>query len=335
MDEIGRQQAAKLGRYFEKHPVEAVFCSPLCRSRETASIISGGVLPVLEKEKLTELYMGEWENLPFQELKKIRNGIEQEPLQGEGRRVGKYRIEHAIQEILEETKEDVAVVAHAGVNCCFLSGILGVPLEVSRQITQPYGGISKVIVDENGGLQIDALGRKPEEVPDRAECEEMWEHYGTPEQVRRHCIAVADVAVRLGKMLLARGRYSEETMNLDLIESAALLHDVARSRSLHAEEGAKILIREGYPEVADIIRQHHQLDGEVLDEAAIVYLADKLVYKDQEVTLRERFAQSEKKCKTPEAMQAHDRRLQQAEKIRKMFLAAVESSTNNKIQVGA
>jgi hypothetical protein len=40
--------------------------------------------------------------------------------------------------------------------------------------------------------------------------------------------------------------------------------------------------------------------GEALDEAAVVYMADKLTAGSQDrVTLRERFEKSEKKCLTP------------------------------------
>ncbi|MDO5417350.1 MAG: histidine phosphatase family protein [Lachnospiraceae bacterium] len=329
LDHIGRLQAMDLGEYFTKHPVEAVFCSPLCRSKETAAILSGGRFPVREEEKLTELDMGEWENLPFRELKKVRSGPEQEPSRGECRRAGRERMEQAIGGILEETKGDVAVVSHAGVNCCFLSGILGVPLDVSRTLTQPYGGISRIQVEENGGYQVSDLGRKPGRAPGEAECEEIWEHYKTPERVRRHCMAVAETAVRLGNMLSERqngpgrdyGSASENPSGLDLqlIRSAALLHDVARGCRGHAEEGERILLREGYPETADIIRQHHQLDREILNEAAVVYLADKLVMEDREVTLEERFGKSAEKCRdNPEAQAAHQRRYRQAERIWRM-----------------
>ena len=39
-----------------------------------------------------------------------------------------------------------------------------------------------------------------------------------------------------------------------------MLHDVARTETDHATEGAAILRREGYPKVAKIIEQHHDLE---------------------------------------------------------------------------
>lgn len=70
LNEVGRKQAEDLGEYFRTRPVEAVFCSPLARSVETAKILAGGRFPVLETEGLAELDMGEWENVPLCDLKK-------------------------------------------------------------------------------------------------------------------------------------------------------------------------------------------------------------------------------------------------------------------------
>ena len=50
----------------------------------------------------------------------------------------------------------------------------------------------------------------------------------------------------------------------------------------------------------------------MIDEAAVVYLADKLVQGDRTVTLKERFTASGEKCKTPEARVAHERRFRTA-----------------------
>ena len=70
LNHIGIRQAEDLGDYFRGRPVEAVFCSPLKRSVQTAEILAGGRLPVLKRQGLAELDMGEWENVPLCDLKK-------------------------------------------------------------------------------------------------------------------------------------------------------------------------------------------------------------------------------------------------------------------------
>ncbi|MBR5093928.1 MAG: phosphohydrolase, partial [Oscillospiraceae bacterium] len=54
---------------------------------------------------------------------------------------------------------------------------------------------------------------------------------------------------------------------------------------------------------------HHDWESGPIDEAAILYLADKCVREDRRVTLEERFAGSAARCASPEAKAAHAARL--------------------------
>lgn len=134
---------------------------------------------------------------------------------------------------------------------------------------------------------------------------------GMPETVRRHGEAVSrkalDMAVRLGQ--------SGIRLNLGLVRSAALLHDIGKGRPDHARLGADILRKSGYPLAAEIVRQHHDLDciPQQADETLVVYLADKLVQGEREVSLEERFEKSRAKCAgSPQAMEHFERRRRQA-----------------------
>lgn len=330
LSEAGRRQARALAAYFAGHPVEAVYTSPLARTRETAVILSGNRFPVTTAGGLVELDMGEWENVPLKEIKKE---LESEPQHGEKRADGLARFRKAIGEILDRTRGNVAVVAHAGINCCYLSSLLKSPLETSRALPQPYGGFSRILVQEpgigvgtenggteNGGLDTDRhwlrvielgrapedggpgtagrrmqvveLGRVPKDAPSVEECRRIWERYGTPGAVRDHCRAVERQAAGLAQALLAAGH----PVDTALVQAAALLHDVARTQKDHPAAGARILIREGYPRVAYVILRHHDWErgGAGADdlEAAIVCLADKQVQGTRQVSLEERFGAS-------------------------------------------
>lgn len=153
-------------------------------------------------------------------------------------------------------------------------------------------------------------------------CIKMLEAAELPENIIKHCKAVKNKAVNLARALNEKA-YS---LDLKLIESAALLHDICRLQENHPAAGAELLAGLGYEAEADIIRQHHDLDDDnIINEAAIVYLADKLIKGDRPVSLSERFEQSSQKCRSPEAAAAHKRRYKQAKKV----LALVENILNN------
>ncbi len=88
-------------------------------------------------------------------------------------------------------------------------------------------------------------------------------------------------------------------LNFDLIRSAALLHDITKTRSFktredHALTGGEHLADRGYPEVGDLVRQHVRLDEYpspvTLGEVEIINYADKRVLHDRVVSLEERLA---------------------------------------------
>jgi len=332
LDRKGQKQGEELGAYFRHMAMDhvPVFSSPLTRARETARLLSQGSTPVYIEEGLKELYMGEWENVPMGQLNKT---LESWPKTGEGRENGLMRIKAAIGRILAGTKGDVVCVAHGGINSCFLAYLLGTPLDTSRSLPQPYGGISRIQVDEQGHMEVKELGIMPKPAPDDEDCLDIWNHYGTPDHVRRHCQAVCRQAEGIAGRLAASGVKAEGR----LVRSGALLHDVVRAEKDHAEKGAKVLRREGYPAVADIIRRHHDLecpgsvdfpDGSLWLEAAVVYLADKQVKGDRAVPLEERFEDSRKRCLQAKdreaALAAHEKRYKQAKRIEKIIQMEID-----------
>jgi putative nucleotidyltransferase with HDIG domain len=124
-------------------------------------------------------------------------------------------------------------------------------------------------------------------VPTEDECKAILAVLAVPDQICRHSHAVAAVAEAMTKQLNAHG----VIIAPDLVRAASLLHDIAKGQSAHAEAGASIMTKLGFPEVAEIIGQHMDIDfdGSSPKEAAIVFLADKLVKEDRRVALEERF----------------------------------------------
>ena len=100
------------------------------------------------------------------------------------------------------------------------------------------------------------------------------------------------------------------------VHAAALLHDIAKGERDHAAVGALWLKELGYPQLAEIVRQHTEPDSDALNEAGLVFLADKLVRGGTRVDLAERFGASLAKCTTPEAQAAHARRFALARSLK-------------------
>jgi uncharacterized protein len=145
-------------------------------------------------------------------------------------------------------------------------------------------------------------------VPSRAHCLALMEQYHMLPHIREHSLLVRAVALKLGTSLREAGL----PLHLPLIEAGALLHDLGKTPCLgtsrnHAEWGAQMVISVGYPEVAQIVREHIivALDGgdpAVIREAEIVNYADKRVLHTQVVTLAARFADlRERYAKSAEA----------------------------------
>jgi putative nucleotidyltransferase with HDIG domain len=127
--------------------------------------------------------------------------------------------------------------------------------------------------------------------------------------IREHSFAVMQVAQFLGDALLHAGF----DLSLPLVTTGALLHDLGKTACLgtlnnHAEYGAGILEELGYPHVAQVVREHVHLNGDIgatkgLREAEVVNYADKRVLHDEVVTLQTRFADLKVRYgRTPEAL---------------------------------
>ena len=114
-----------------------------------------------------------------------------------------------------------------------------------------------------------------------------------PENIVAHSIQVC----RVGMCLVDHLNISGSRLNGKLVQAAALLHDITKTRSFkteenHAKTGKQVITDFGYPQVGDLVRQHVRLDNysEMLNlsEAVIVNYADKRVLHDRIVSLDER-----------------------------------------------
>ncbi|MBM7855073.1 putative nucleotidyltransferase with HDIG domain [Desulfohalotomaculum tongense] len=154
-------------------------------------------------------------------------------------------------------------------------------------------------------------------IPTAAECLAILNKFGAAPRVVNHCRAVAGLAKELAIALNKTGC----RLDVDLITSAALLHDLAKGKPGHAQTGAAILRQLGFAEVAEIVACHMDIavpQEKPVTEAEVVYLADKLIKEDCLVPLEIRFEEArEKYAHKPNIMEAVLTRFQNARIIKK------------------
>lgn len=202
--------------------------------------------------------------------------------------------------------------------------------------SNPDGGL-KTLLEEHAGyyreipvddpgicIDMDTVGDYQDvsgiacRFPSEEECFNLLKNAKINERVLLHSKEVARIAVAIAESMNA---YAGCLLNPGLVMAAGLLHDIARERPEHAKAGAEMISGLGYKAVADIVALHMDIDGrsaEALGEAAIVFLADKMVKENKAVPLEERLSESLAKFEgNPEALENVKDRFNKAILIKK------------------
>ncbi len=308
---LGRLQACQLGEALKGKKLN-VFTSPLGRAYGTALFLSDA--PVVMDE-LREMHAGDWDGLSFAEIKlrwpqlyEARKDNMLLPIpNSEDWKAAQARFVKAIDRALESCDGDIVIVAHTTVILSFICHVMGDEKYREFKWRQGYGSYYLINLDGDN-IRCEFLWQRPVPKLSAELCEKLLEAVELPEHIKAHSRAVAKEALRICDALEKAGVW----LNREKIYHAAMLHDIARLESGHAEAGANWLSELGYGDIARIVSQHHDLESDEINEAAVLYIADKLVQEDRPVTLSRRFEKSREKCRDAEAMAAHDRRVKQA-----------------------
>jgi len=150
-----------------------------------------------------------------------------------------------------------------------------------------------------------------EQLPSQDKAIKLLEKSGCSPNVIQHCKTVAKLAVEMARVLQKRGF----TVDTELVEIGALLHDIGRSKTHsvdHAIAGAKIAESVGMPDAVTRIIERHVGAGipqgeamelgwpkksylpETLEERIVAY-ADKLVEGNERVPINKTIAQFSRK----------------------------------------
>jgi probable phosphoglycerate mutase len=174
--ETGRHQARQWHTILGAVEFEAVFCSDLKRSEETARIIAGDKKKVIRiMPELREIHLGQWEGLsmayarrhfPEKWRKRGENLSSYRPSGGESFKDLQNRVVPVFEAVAGKLKGHGLIVAHAGVNRVILCHVLGMPLANLFRLAQDYGALNIIDCGKNSP-QVLALNLQPGDLQSR------------------------------------------------------------------------------------------------------------------------------------------------------------------------
>lgn len=139
----------------KKALLKAIYCSPLSRAVSSAEIIANSFgLKPLELTNLTERNFGIWEGMTYLEIKDkypvefemwTNNPLKYSPPNGESTLEVRDRVINVVEEIIDNHRangENIAIIAHGGVNRIMLCHFMGIPLENIFRIEQDHASVN-------------------------------------------------------------------------------------------------------------------------------------------------------------------------------------------------
>jgi broad specificity phosphatase PhoE len=165
----GRLEIAAIADRLAGEKIEALYASPLQRTRETAEILSARLdLPVEYRDDLIELDFGEWTGLTFDAVRADERwrlwstcrSIATAP-GGESMRAVQERAVRALFE-LRQTHYDgtVVIVSHGDVIRAALLFALGMPLDFYSRLEVGLASLNTIHID-NSGIRVSAVNEQP------------------------------------------------------------------------------------------------------------------------------------------------------------------------------
>lgn len=158
LSEKGIMQVRELSSYLAQNSgkdIKAVYTSDLDRAVKSVEIIAEpfGLEPVIVKG-LKERHFGVWEGMSFDEIADkypgefkawADNPLEFSPMEGESTVEVRDRAMKTFDRLIgKHTGEDIAIVAHGGINRVIICELLGIPLENIFRIEQDFAALNVI-----------------------------------------------------------------------------------------------------------------------------------------------------------------------------------------------
>jgi len=169
LSEKGRAEAAAQAARLAGENIEAIYASPMQRTRETAEILAERLgLPIHHREDVIEIDYGEWTGLTFDDIRQDERwlmwsrsrGIAAIP-GGESWRQVQERIVGALFDLQRAHPEgNVVIVSHGDVIKAALLFALGMPPDFYSRIEIAFAALSTIRLDD-AGIRVSALNEWP------------------------------------------------------------------------------------------------------------------------------------------------------------------------------
>jgi broad specificity phosphatase PhoE len=165
LSEKGRAEAATQAGRLAGERIEAVYSSPMQRTRETAEIVAERLgLPVQDREDVIEIDYGEWTGLTFDQIRRDERwqmwsrsrSIAAVP-GGESWRQVHERVVGALFDLRQAHPEgSVVIVSHGDVIRAAMLFALGMPLDFYSGFLMAFAWLITVRLD-GGGIRVSGL----------------------------------------------------------------------------------------------------------------------------------------------------------------------------------
>ncbi len=142
LSECGKKQLKSLRRVVSKLQFDALFVSPLQRTKETAEVISQikNIYPMYDERLKEHIVSLSATGKKYKEIKNMtRREVEWKPEDGESLTECALRMDAVMKEALKDNKKSIVVVSHALIISAFLrvrAGVSGVPKIKETSITK-------------------------------------------------------------------------------------------------------------------------------------------------------------------------------------------------------
>ncbi len=165
---LGRRQSETLAERLRDVSLAAVYASDLSRCRYAAELIARdhGLEPACFAE-LRELHIGKWQGLTWEEIQRrwpdewqarLDDLVHYQVDGGESLRQMAERVRPVIARLVARHRgEEIALVAHGGVNRVILLDAIGAPLERMFHIEQSYGCLNVIDYWADGYATVQLL----------------------------------------------------------------------------------------------------------------------------------------------------------------------------------
>jgi broad specificity phosphatase PhoE len=165
----GRLEIAAVADRLAAEKIEALYASPLQRTRETAEILSARLgLPIEYRDDLLELDFGEWTGLTFDAVRADERwrlwstcrSIATAP-GGESMREVQQRAVRALFELRQAHNDGtVLIVSHGDVIRAALLFALGMPLDFYSRLEVGLASLNTIHIDTSG-IRVSTVNERP------------------------------------------------------------------------------------------------------------------------------------------------------------------------------